>query len=111
MRTAPLGAVVIWITTVPLSEAECGSLRLPAQREGGVLYQHGRGETQRLSSFENGRGDVGREVGQAENLAVVGSVKFFALGQIGKFARATSKQPVIEPLGFDNCLDQSCVQL
>jgi hypothetical protein len=77
---------------VSLSEAECGALGLPAQRQVGVLDQHRRGQAGRLSSFEDGGGDVEGEVGEAENLTVIGSVQLFGLGQIGKFAGSTVQQ-------------------
>ena len=51
----------------------------------GVLDQHRRGETRGLPSFENGGGDVRGEVGEAENLAVVGSVQFSLLARSANF--------------------------
>jgi hypothetical protein len=65
-----------------------------------MLDQHRRGETGRLSSFENGGGDVGSEVGEAENLTVVGSVEFFALGQIGELGSAPKQQLIVEPMAL-----------
>jgi hypothetical protein len=76
-----------------------------------VLSQNRRGETGRLSPFENGGGDVGGEVGEAENLAVVGSVQVLALGQIGKLAGSAVQQPFVEPVSFDKRLDQTGVGL
>jgi hypothetical protein len=74
-----------------------------------VLDQHRRGETGKLSPFEDGGGDVGSEVGEAENLAVLGSVQFLTLGQIGKLDRSAAQQAFVEPVGFDNRLDQAGV--
>jgi hypothetical protein len=69
---------------VSISEAERGSLRLPAEWEVGVFDQHPRGETRRLAPVEDGGGDVGGEVGEAENLTVVGSVQFLVLASSAK---------------------------
>ncbi len=70
----------------------------------GVLDQHRRGETRGLSPFENGGGDVGGEVGEAENLAVIGSVQFFALGQIGELADSAAQELFIEPVSLERSL-------
>jgi hypothetical protein len=67
-----------------LSKAERGSLLLPAQREMGVLDQQRRGETFRLSPFEDGGGDIGGEIGKAEDLAEVGPMQPLVRRQIGK---------------------------
>jgi len=63
-----------------------------------MLDQHRCSETGRLSAFEYRGGDVGGEVGEAENLAAVGSVQFLALGQIGKLGRSTVQQPFVKPV-------------
>ena len=65
-----------------------------------MLDQHRRGELLRLSPLEDGAGDVWSEVGEAENLAEVGSVQLLAFGQIGKLASSTVKQLFVEPVGF-----------
>ena len=110
-RTSPNGAGTMdRIVTPRLSKAECGSLHLPAQREVGMLDQYRRGQAGRLSSVEDGGGDVGGEVGEAENLAVVGAVQFLVVGQFGKLAGSPVHQPLVEPVGIDECLDQTGIR-
>jgi hypothetical protein len=50
---------------------------------------------------EDGGGDIGGKVGEAENLAVVGSMQVLALGQIGEFGGSAVQQLFIEPVGVD----------
>jgi len=80
-RTSPGLSDEVW---VGLSKAQRGSLLLPAQRDAGVLDQHRRGKAGGLPAFKDRRGDIGGEIREAENLAVIGSVQALALGQIGK---------------------------
>ncbi len=75
-----------------------------------MLDQHRRGETRGLSSFGNGGGDVGGQVGETKNLAVAGAVQLFALGQIGKLSRSIVQQIFVEPVGVDDRLDRAGVR-
>jgi hypothetical protein len=68
----------------------------------GVFDQHRRGETRRLVPVEDGGGDVGGEAGKAGNLAVVGWVQLFALGQIGELPGSTVQQLFAKAVGFSN---------
>ena len=92
-----------------LSEAECSSLLLPPQWKARVLDQHRRYKARRLSSFENDGGDVGREVCEAQNLAVVGSVQFFALRQIGELGDSTAQKLFIKILSLSDRFDEARV--
>ena len=49
-----------------------------------MFDQHRRCQTSRLTPFEDGDGDVGGEISQTKDLAVVGSVQLLAFCQIGK---------------------------
>ncbi len=47
-------------------------------------------------------GDVGGEIGQADDPGIVGSVQFLAPGELGEFAAGTLQQPRFEQMRSDD---------
>src|SRR5262249_24355231 len=79
-------------TEAASTEAECGPLLRPADRQPQVFDERDRGEAFRLAPLQDRGGDIRRQIGKAENPAAVGSAGPLGLGQIGELAGAMLDQ-------------------
>src|SRR5580700_2164874 len=83
-------------------EAECLALLRPGERQARMLEQRGRGQIWRLMAVEDRAGDVGGEIGQADDPGIVGSIQLLAPGELGEFAAASLQQPRFEQMPPDD---------
>ena len=75
-----------------------------------MLEKRSGGQTGRLTPFEDRAGDVGGEIGQADDPGIVGSVQLLAPGELGEFAAGTLQQPCFEQMCPGDQLDQARVR-
>src|SRR5580693_2327123 len=91
-------------------EAECLPLFRPGERQARMLEKHGRRQIWRLTALEDRAGDVGGEIGQADDPGIVGPVQLLAPGELGEFAAGALQQPRFEQMRPDDQLYQARVR-
>jgi hypothetical protein len=91
-------------------EPECLPLLRPGERQTRMLEKHSRGQIGQLTVLEDRAGDVGGEIGQADDPGIVGSVELLAPGELGESPAGTLQQPRFEQMRPDDQLDQARVR-